>query len=263
MPDKNEDEQQSASVEGASSQDAVRDDDAAAAQAAGDSSAEVAEGNAAVSTGSFDALVLNDPAAPHKPKADADDADAGDAADVGEDGAAPSSRGNALGVWSVIIGALLLFPIALALGHLGLRANRVGEANNRRVALAGVILGYLGLAVALVGTAAALFVVQPKVASYEVDNAARADVINIGNAVVAEVLAGNPLPTITVAGPDYLVGEQAVTSQLDTPGNPSPVAGINDHEWCLEINYQGGSRNIAAFKSTTGLVSSGLCSPSR
>lgn len=188
------------------------------------------------------------------------DSDAGTGDDASAQGsvATSSSRRNALGVWGVVSGALLLFPIALVLGHMGLRANRNGDANNKSVALAGVILGYLGLAAALVGTAIALFVVWPNVDAQNTDNAAKADVINIGNAMVVVTVGGSDIPAVQQLGSAWSVGDQSVPMQLRTEQTVT-VTGDGPAGWCVTLSYQGGNESDVSYSPTGGLTESANC----
>lgn len=179
--------------------------------------------------------------------------DAADAVDDPE--SPPSSRRNSLGVWAVVTGALLLFPIALALGHLGLRANKQGEANNKSVALAGVILGYIGLVVAFVGTAIALFVVWPNVEAQNTDNAAKSDVITLGSSLVAAAAAGEE-PSLWDGVSAWSASDEML---LDSePG--VAVAANNVFDWCLVLTYQGGNVPAVAYSSASGLQDGPTCS---
>ena len=75
----------------------------------------------------------------------------------GEPNGPADSRRNWLGLTSFIASLLGGGLIAIALGHLGLRAAARGKATNRGIALAGTILGYVGVVVlcgALVATGA-------------------------------------------------------------------------------------------------------------
>ncbi|WP_430867937.1 DUF4190 domain-containing protein [Demequina aurantiaca] len=184
-----------------------------------------------------------------------DDAEADDAAVNNAD----ESRRNSLGVWSVVTGALLLFPVAIVLGHLGLRANKRGEANNRPVALAGVILGYVGLAAAIAGVAIALFVVSPNMAAQDDDNAAKVDVINIGSAAVAQSSASDQLPEVTTVDGGYAVGDTSLPAELEVPGTVT-LDGSSASDWCLVLSYEGGNDSAVAYSSTSGLVDGATCS---
>ena len=74
--------------------------------------------------------------------------------------AAPSAAypRNNLGVWSLVLGiasiVLLLGALtgipAIIIGNQGRRAVRAGDANNEGTALAGVVLGWLSLAILVV-----------------------------------------------------------------------------------------------------------------
>ncbi|WP_062205616.1 DUF4190 domain-containing protein [Demequina salsinemoris] len=63
---------------------------------------------------------------------------------------APRSDKNWMGITSLVTSLISLPFIAVIFGHLGLRAVKRGEANNRGIALAGTILGWIGMAVVLV-----------------------------------------------------------------------------------------------------------------
>lgn len=168
-------------------------------------------------------------------------------------------RRNFLGTWAVVTGAVLLFPIALILGYLGLRAVKGGEANNKSVAMAGVILGYVGLVSALVAVGLVLFVVWPSATAQHNDNAAKADVISIGNAVVKVTSAGG-----TVSGPleqqgsAWLVADEAVAMELRVE-QAATVTGSSPTDWCVNLHYQGGNASDVSYSSTTGLITAANC----
>lgn len=73
--------------------------------------------------------------------------------------ATPSAARNALGVWSLVLGSasfLLFLGVltgvpAILVGNNGRRAVRAGEADNGRIATAGVLLGWASVAVSLIG----------------------------------------------------------------------------------------------------------------
>lgn len=76
----------------------------------------------------------------------------------GDQPAAGSTRRNALGIWSLVLGILSIVLCcvgwlpgipAVILGFLGRSAASRGEATNRGMALAGVILGAIGLVIGL------------------------------------------------------------------------------------------------------------------
>lgn len=73
--------------------------------------------------------------------------------------ATPARARNQLGVWSLVLGSasfLLFLGVltgipAIVVGNNGRRAVRAGEADNERVALAGVLLGWISVAATLIG----------------------------------------------------------------------------------------------------------------
>lgn len=73
--------------------------------------------------------------------------------------AAPARAHNRLGVWSLVLGsASFLFFLgvltgipAILVGNNGRRAVRAGTADNERIALAGVVLGWISVAATLIG----------------------------------------------------------------------------------------------------------------
>ncbi|GAB4085749.1 hypothetical protein GCM10028784_23790 [Myceligenerans cantabricum] len=81
--------------------------------------------------------------------------------------AAPDRARNALGVWSLVLGGasflLLLGALtgvpAILVGNGGRRAVRAGQADNERVALAGVLLGWASVAATLVGVGVVAYLV--------------------------------------------------------------------------------------------------------
>ncbi|WNM24633.1 DUF4190 domain-containing protein [Demequina capsici] len=58
----------------------------------------------------------------------------------------PRSDKNWMGIVSLVTSLLGISLIAVILGHLGLRAVKRGEADNKGIALAGTIIGWLGIA---------------------------------------------------------------------------------------------------------------------
>lgn len=73
--------------------------------------------------------------------------------------ATPSQARNALGVWSLVLGSasfLLFLGVltgipAILVGNDGRRAVRAGQADNERVALVGVVLGWASVVVTVIG----------------------------------------------------------------------------------------------------------------
>ncbi|SEJ25129.1 DUF4190 domain-containing protein [Demequina mangrovi] len=63
-------------------------------------------------------------------------------------GRRPDQRKDWLATASVAAGVVLLFPVAITLGHLSLRAVRNGESGAERRAKAGLVIGY-GVAAAV------------------------------------------------------------------------------------------------------------------
>jgi len=200
-----------------------------------------------------------EPVAALSAESDSDaDADPGEFAEDGDPESASGAK-NPLAVAAVVTGALLLFPIAIILGHMALAANKRGEANNRTIALAGTILGYIGLAAVIVTGLVALLVVQPSVDAQNSDTNAKSDVITLGNALVAATVDDDEVPSGWDAGAAWAQLDANGAMELATqPG--FTVSGDTAYDWCLILTYEGGNDTVVAYSPTAGLVNGSTCS---
>lgn len=156
-------------------------------------------------------------------------------------------RGNPLGVWAVVTGILLIFPAAIVLGHLGLRA-AAREGRARTAAFAGMLLGYLGLVVAGAGVALWLLVFGPELETAEQELQAQADVTAVGNAVASHFEDSATEPELEVTDSGYLVDGVAVEGLLSAERDVS-LAFDSSTEWCVELTYADAA---ASYVGATG-----------
>ena len=189
------------------------------------------------------------------------DAEASDPDDVSEETATPgeasdegasddvedSPSGNPLGVWAVVTGILLIFPAAIALGHLGLRA-AAREGRARTAAFAGMLLGYLGLVVAGAGVALWLLVFGPALETAEQELQAQADVTAVGSAVAAHFEDSATEPELTVSDTGYLVDDVAVEGLL-TVERDVAFTFESTTDWCVELTFADAA---ASYVGATG-----------
>ncbi|WP_084100031.1 DUF4190 domain-containing protein [Demequina sp. NBRC 110051] len=179
-------------------------------------------------------------------------------ADTGaDDGAADGGAGSSgswMGPAAWVTGAIGLWHAAIPLGHLGIAAAKRGDVSRRGFAVAGTILGYVGLLI----TALLLWVVVRGPLPETVDAYAHHDVVEVGNAVGAALAADESLPAVEAAASGYVVGETAVTGLLETQRTVSltPVAGTG---WCVQLDYVGGTVGSWSFDSAEGVTEGGTC----
>ncbi|WP_084128300.1 DUF4190 domain-containing protein [Demequina sp. NBRC 110055] len=185
---------------------------------------------------------------------------AGDAASDDDPPApfAPSAEDDGsqswLGVAAFITGALALSVVAIVLGHLGLVAARRGRATTRGFALAGTILGYVGLVATVVLVWLAVRGPDPAT----VDAYAHHDVVEVGNTVADAVAGGDGVPPVAVVGDGYEVARSAVEGLLHTQRSVS-IEAVGDLGWCLELDYVGGDVGSWSFESAEGVTEGGTC----
>ncbi len=197
-------------------------------------------------------MVRADAQAPTEVMEPADaDAEAPDDPALGSPGAQPQSR---LGIAAFVTGALGVWVAAIPLGHLGMNAARRGREETRSFAMAGTILGYLGLALTAVLVWFLVRGPQPET----VDAYAHHDVVEVGNAVGAALAAQGDLPAVEVAGEGYAVGDASLAGALDTQRTVT-LTEVGDDGWCLELDYVGGNAGSWSFDSAQGVTEGGTC----
>lgn len=177
--------------------------------------------------------------------------EAGDTADATP--ADPDAQ-SWLGIAAFVTGALALSVVAIVLGHLGLTAARRGRATTRGFALAGTILGYVGLVL----TAMLIWLAVRGPAPETVDAFAHHDVVEVGNAVADAVADSGAVPPVAVAGDDYDVGGITVEGLLQTQRTVE-VTDDGEAGWCLELTYVGGTAQTWSFDSAAGVTEGGTC----
>ena len=157
------------------------------------------------------------------------------------------------GYVSVVTGALGLSVIAIVFGHLGLRAVRRGDARRREFALAGTILGYIGL---VAGAGAAWWLLYGPQVQETRDALVQADVIALGSAIATEMIDGDDLPTVYREGDTYVVESDVIEAHYLGETTLSLV-GTRFDNWCVSLAFSGGS--VAGFSYTaTGGVTPGV-----
>ncbi len=155
------------------------------------------------------------------------------------------------GVAAVVSGVLLLSPLAIVLSHVALNRVKREPGRSSTLAVAGMILGYLGLVVTVGAIAVYLAVLAPGLDRAHVDDKAQADVTAIGNAVVEALQSDAVLPEVTVAGETYLVGGQTVDAMLEA-SRTVVLDGTTAADWCVELAYEGGDQGVVSYVATDG-----------
>lgn len=200
-----------------------------------------------------DDTTMADPGAPTEVLDVSETGTVTDADDNGDDlDGAPSGSWFGPAAW--VTGALGLWPAAIPLGHLGIAAAKRSDANRRGFAVAGAILGYVGLLI----TALLIWVVVRGPLPETVDAYAHHDVVEVGNAVGAAVAADESLPTVEAAASGYAVGETAVEGLLETQ-RTATLTPVGDTGWCLQLDYVGGNVGSWSFDSAEGVTEGGTC----
>jgi hypothetical protein len=170
-----------------------------------------------------------------------------------EDTAAEPDRGW-MGITAFITGALLLSPIAIILGHLGLSAAKQGRAGHRTFALAGLILGYVGL----VATAVGIYLLLTQSTSpEEIDVQAQQDVTAVGAAAATHASATGMVPEVAQDDAGYTVAGESIETRLETQ-HALTFTGSTATDWCLEITYAGGNLTAVSYTATGGMAE-GTC----
>lgn len=221
-----------------------RDDDVTAADAAAPT--EVMEPISVDDTAVMDGLPpVVAPAGP-------DDDEPADIDAIAEDEAEPSR--SWMGVVAFLTGAIGLWIVAIPLGHAGIVAVRRGRATTRGFAVAGTILGYVGLALTAVLVWFLLRGPQPET----LDAYAHHDVVEVGNAVASAVEQDESLPIVEVAGEGYAVAGTQVAGLLETQRSVA-LTPVGDEGWCLELDYVGGMEGSWSFHFADGVTKGGTC----
>lgn len=169
---------------------------------------------------------------------------------------ATARGGNGIGIAAFVMGALGLAPVALILGIVGLARYRAGKASRRSWALAGVILGAVGL---IAGVAIGVVYATSSAPAIAQDAHAKVDVVNLGNAVVDWYVAhpDGDLPPVVLADDGYLVDGAAVPGTIDRAGDHGVILEApSAYSWCLTLEYSGGTEDSVGFSATEGLVAS-------
>ncbi|GIG55614.1 DUF4190 domain-containing protein [Demequina activiva] len=160
-----------------------------------------------------------------------------------------------MGVTAFITGALLLSPVAIILGHLGLGAAKRGRARHRSFAIAGLVLGYLGL----IATVAGVYLLLTQTTSPEaIDAQAQQDVTAVGAAAATHAVETGALPDVEQVDAGYSVAGETIAPHLETQ-HALTFTGTTATDWCLEITYAGGNQTAMSYTATGGMAQ-GACS---
>lgn len=161
-----------------------------------------------------------------------------------------TSERNWLGYAAFVTGALALSVVAIVLGHLGLQAVKRGRASNRDFALAGTILGYIGLVATAVGL---WLLLADHTSPADVDVQAQQDVSALGAAAATAAIDTGILPDVAQTDAGYEVAGQAIESHLDV-ARTLTLTGDGPAGWCLEVAYEGGEQNAFSYTATGGMA---------
>ncbi|WP_062200066.1 DUF4190 domain-containing protein [Demequina salsinemoris] len=156
-----------------------------------------------------------------------------------------------LSVGAVVTGILLLSPVAIVLGHLALKRAKSRPDQPRTLAIAGTILGYLGLAVTIGAIAAYMTTFGPGLDRATADAQAQADVTAIGNAVATALESDPVLPDIAVGDESYTVGGDEISALL-AGEREVELSGTSRTDWCVQLGYEGGEIATVAYVGADG-----------
>lgn len=168
------------------------------------------------------------------------------------DGPAPDSA-NWMGLSAFVAGILALSPIAIILGHLGLSAAKKGRATNGSFALAGAVLGWIGL----VATGIGVWLYLQGPSAEQIDIHAKQDIHAVGAEVATQVVATNELPLLADTGDAYTVGDVTLEQHLETSHDMS-LTGTAPVDWCLQLTFDDGTVPAYSYLPTEGVVE-GTC----
>jgi hypothetical protein len=175
-------------------------------------------------------------------------------------GGAPTSR-NWMGVTSLITALLGMSLVAIVTGHLGLRAARRGQADNRSIARAGTIVGYVGFVLFLAAITLGFFA-WIDARRYEQDDLARDDVLRVSEAVFS-AWSLHPEDAIWVdmgGSESYEVsfwgsGEVVATVPKTVRESAYVSVTINPNDLsdrCVSISYYQGKKSDASVSNRAG-----------
>jgi hypothetical protein len=165
---------------------------------------------------------------------------------------------NWMGIASFVTGVLGLSVIAIVLGHLGLSAHKKDRATNRPWALAGTILGYIGLAATVaLGAAFYLGIVDQWQGSTH-DARAQADVNAVGREMALAWADTGEAPVVVQGSGEYVVNSTTIEAQLavDATLTDAIVSPVN---WCVMIAYEGGNQEAYTYLPDQGVVEGAQC----
>jgi len=172
----------------------------------------------------------------------------------------PSNQSkNWLGITSLVLSLLGASVIGIIFGHLALRANKRGEADNKGMSLAGTIIGY----VMLVAGALILWVVVFQVKA-EVDNGnemynAKSDMVNIGYEIAIHYVDYTEAPEVSIVGDEYRIDDATVPV---TATNPDlDFQATNGMDWCATLTYGDASDRDFVTYSAENNLSEAPCPP--
>lgn len=175
-------------------------------------------------------------------------------------GDAPTSR-NWMGITSLITALLGMSLVAIVTGHLGLKAAKRGQADNRSIARAGTIVGYIGLVLSLAAITFGFFAwIDAK--RYEQDDLARDDVARLSEAVFGawSDRPGDALWVDMGGSESYEVsfwgsGEVVATVPKTVRESAYVSVTINPNDLsdrCVSISYYQGKKSDASVSNRAG-----------
>ncbi|MFV0632871.1 DUF4190 domain-containing protein [Demequina sp.] len=154
-----------------------------------------------------------------------------------------------MGIAAYASALLLLSPVAIVLGHLGISAARKGRARHRSFAVAGAVLGWIGLVATGVGL---YFLLTDRVTADDIDIQAQQDVSAVGAAAATYAVETGQLPEVSRNGDSYTVAGETLDAHL-TGLADLYMSGTTASDWCFTVGYKGGNEPSFSYSAMEGM----------
>lgn len=183
---------------------------------------------------------------------------------------APAPRGdekNWMGIAALITGVVGMGLVALILGILGVKAAKRGQADNRALSIAGIVLGIIEIVAAIAVVVVVLLLVDAGNKA-TTDAAAETDIQAVAYAAIDYGVDVYDPPTISGRADDgtyYLVGgidgsdwTPLAPMTLETNGSVNLTVNADDlSDVCFQMFYPGGHEGIVSYSWTRGVSHDG------